>query len=525
MTKKNARSSGIILHITSLPSKEGIGTLGKNAFSFCDWLKKSGQSLWQVLPLGPTGYGDSPYASFSTFAGNPLLIDTADLVSRGWAKKADTAVPDYIKPSGKIDYGAVVWWKLPVLYKCAAFFLTSAQDEDKKRFETFKKKNRYWLDDYALYTSIKKYYDAEASEKKVEGAASRWNEFWPGGLARHDESALSEWTAGHREELEQIKVIQFFFFSQWDSLKKYAGENGIRIIGDIPIFVAADSADLWANKKFFQINQKTLALKAQAGVPPDYFSSTGQLWGNPLYDWKKLKEDGYSWWVKRIEHMMKLTDIVRIDHFRGFEAYWKVGAGEKTAVNGKWVKGPGKELFDVIKKKCPRAEIIAEDLGLITKKVAKLRDDCGFPGMKILQFAFNAQPWTEESAENLYLPENFETDNCVVYTGTHDNNTTVGALKENPPLYRQNIASYLGLNPSLSEEQICSALIECAMKSRARYCIIPLQDVLNISSEGRMNVPSASGGNWAWKLDELPDLSAAKRLAALVKEYDRINSL
>ena len=517
------RRAGVLLHITSLPSKEGIGTLGKSAFLFCDWLKKSGLSLWQMLPLGPTGYGDSPYASFSSFAGNPLLIDVSDLENRGWAKKGSVRVPQKLKAQKSVDYGSLVEWKIPLLYKCAEYFLLNASPSQKKQFSSFKKKNDSWLSDYALFTSIKNFYDKKASEEKVWGEASRWNNFWEKPLARHEAEALKKWTLSHSEELEFIKAVQFFFFTQWNDLKKYAAKSGIKIIGDIPIFVAADSADFWANQKFFQMNLRTLVQKSQAGVPPDYFSSTGQLWGNPLYDWKALKADGYSWWIKRISHVMTLVDVVRIDHFRGFESYWSVPYGEKTAVNGKWVKGPGKGLFDAVKASCPGAEIIAEDLGIITKKVEALRDSCGFPGMKILQFAFNENPWTEESEKNLYLPENYKTENCVVYTGTHDNNTTVGALKENPLQYKWNVCDRLGISDSESEEKICDVLVECAYSSKAKYCIIPMQDILKTGSEGRMNMPSRSGGNWTWKINgPLPGAAVQKKLFALAEKYARI---
>lgn len=521
MKKSAVRKSGILLHVTSLPSPEGIGTLGKSAFDFVSWLKKAGQSLWQVLPLGPTGYGDSPYAALSTFAGNPLLIDLADLVKRRWAKKSDTVLPEYISPSGPVDYGSVVWWKIPVLYKCASHFIQKAGDSDRKNYLSFCRKNRYWLDDFALFTSIKNFHDRKAAAEKVTGSASSWNRYWPKPLARHDETALEEWKSAHKDELEQIKVIQFFFFSQWAALKDFASENGIKIIGDIPIFVASDSADLWANRKFFQLCRKTLLQKTQAGVPPDYFSATGQLWGNPLYDWKALKEEGYSWWIQRIKHMMSMVDVVRIDHFRGFEAYWKVGAEEKTAVNGKWTKGPGKELFDAVRAACPRSEIIAEDLGLITEKVAALRDGCGFPGMKILQFAFNDRQWDEESMKNPYLPENYESDNCVVYTGTHDNNTTIGTLRENNERYRWNICDYLGLKDSSSDEEICAALVECAEESRAKYCIIPLQDILRTGAEGRMNTPSKAAGNWSWRMTGPVDSASARKLYAVTKKAGR----
>ncbi|MBO4405044.1 MAG: 4-alpha-glucanotransferase, partial [Treponema sp.] len=462
MRKSNQlRRAGVLLHITSLPSKEGIGTLGSSAFAFCDWLKKAGLTLWQVLPLGPTGYGDSPYASFSTFAGNPLLIDLQSLHECGWAEKRAIKVPAYIKAKGSVDYGSVVWWKLPVLYECASYFLRNASRSDRNAFLSFCRKNDFWLTDFALFTSIKNFYDKKASEEKVYGESSRWNSYWPRELARHEEKALVLWEKNHHEEIECIKAVQFFFFTQWSKLKKHAKKNGISFIGDIPIFVAGDSADVWSNRKLFQVCQRTLLQKSCAGVPPDYFSATGQLWGNPLYDWKKMKDDGYSWWISRIRHMMSLTDIVRIDHFRGFEAYWKVPYGEKTAVNGKWTKGPGKELFDCIKKACPKAEIIAEDLGVITEKVEALRDECGFPGMKILQFAFNENPWNEESGRNLYLPENFTDENCVVYTGTHDNNTTAGTLEESPVQYRWNVCDYLGLKDTADVKKITYSLIFC----------------------------------------------------------------
>lgn len=502
--KKNNfdRKSGILLHITSLPSSsmDGIGTLGREAYAFVDFLKRAGQTLWQILPLGPTGYGDSPYASSSSFAGNPLLIDLNSLVEKNWACKDDIVCPDFIKTEGNVDYGAVVFWKIPVLYKCASYFLENACEQDKLEYESFKKSNKLWLDDFALFTNIKEFYDKKAQSENVTGSMSCWNVFWPKNLARHEKEALKNWTKEHSSGLELIKVIQFFFFSQWFALKKYAGENNIKIIGDIPIFVAAESADLWANQQLFQLNRKTLAQKTCAGVPPDYFSATGQLWGNPLYDWKAIKESSWLWWINRIKHMMKLTDIVRIDHFRGFEAYWKVPYGETTAINGKWAKGPGVELFEAVKAKCKGAEIVAEDLGLITPKVKALRDKCGFPGMKILQFAFNENEWNEESGKNAYLPENFETENCVVYTGTHDNNTTLGQLKDCPARYAENVRRWLKLEDSAGYEELTEGLVKSAFESKAKYCIILMQDVLLKDSDCRMNTPSSCTGNWSWRM-------------------------
>ena len=518
------RTSGVLLHITSLPGTPGIGTMGKSAYAFVDWLNKAHQSLWQVLPLGPTGYGDSPYASFSTFAGNPLLIDLDDLVERGWADEQSIVPPEYIHSSGPVDYGSVVWWKVPVLYTCAQYFLSHASKKDRAAFQAFKNAQSSWLDNFANFTSIKKFYDAEAAAKKVTGVDSMWNRFWPKALASHNEEAVSKWVEEHADDIEQIKVIQFFFDTQWQTLKKYANKKGIKIIGDIPIFVAGDSADVWASQHLFQIDKKTLLQKAQAGVPPDYFSATGQLWGNPLYDWKAMKKENYAWWVSRIQNMLRLVDIVRIDHFRGFEAYWSVPANEETAVGGKWVKGPGKDLFDTIKAQLGTLPIIAEDLGVITDEVAALRDGCDFPGMKILQFAFSGEPWNADAASNAYLPHSFDSPRCVVYTGTHDNDTTMGILQSGGEGLKKNICAYLNLDEHCDLVTICHALVRLAFASSAQMCVVPLQDVYNIGSEGRMNTPSTTGSNWAWRMsDTLLDERGATELAWYASVYGRNN--
>lgn len=495
------RKSGVLLHITSLPNTPGIGTLGKEAYKFADWLHEANQTYWQVLPLGPTGYGDSPYASFSTFAGNPLIIDLDNLAERGWANRDDIVPPEYIKTEGKIDFGSVVWWKTPVLYKCAEFFLANAQNQDKTKYEEFKAENLSWLDNYASYTSIKKYYDAQAQEKGITGKETMWNSFWPKGLACHNYMSVSKWNNEHKDDIEKIKVIQFFFFVQWKELKEYVNKLGIKIIGDIPIFVAADSADVWANQKFFDFDKDTLQQKSCAGVPPDYFSATGQLWGNPLYNWDAMKKDHYSWWVSRIQNMMNLVDLVRIDHFRGFEAFWQIPYGEPTAVNGKWVKGPNKDLFDTIKKKLGNIPIIAEDLGVITPEVEELRDGCGFPGMKILQFAFNANKWNEESAAIKDLPHNYITPNIIVYTGTHDNDTTAGFFASCDEECRNNVRNYLGLSKDADAKDLAMAFVKSAYASVANTCIIPLQDVYALDSDARMNTPSTTGANWAWRME------------------------
>lgn len=519
----NKRKSGILLHVTSLPGTPGIGTLGESAYKFADWLKNANQSYWQVLPLGPTGYGDSPYQSFSTFAGNPLLIDFDDLVKRGWASKDEVLPPDYIKSQGNVDFGSVVWWKMPVLAKCAAYFLKNCSNEDRVKYEAFKNDQSSWLNNYADYTSIKNFYDAKAKNEGVEGVASMWNRWWPRELAEHDASAVSRWDAEHTDDVEQIKVIQFFFDQQWSSLKKYVNSLGIKIIGDIPIFVAGDSADVWANQKFFQMDSETLLQKTCAGVPPDYFSATGQLWGNPLYDWDAMKKDNYSWWVDRIKNMLRLVDVIRIDHFRGFEAYWQIPYGAPNAIKGEWIKGPGKDLFDEIKKRLGTLPIIAEDLGVITPEVEELRDGCGFPGMKILQFAFNDEPWTEESEENKDLPGNYKNPNVIVYTGTHDNDTSAGFFASASEQLKENVATYFELDKDLSAKELTQILIEKAFSSKADTAVIPLQDVFALGSEARMNTPSTTGSNWTWRMEKemLCDTKGASCLKELSKRFNR----
>ena len=495
------------MHPTSFAGTPGIGTLGKAAYEFVDWLESAHQSLWQILPIGPTGYGDSPYASFSTFAGNPLLIDLDTLVEKGWADKNDIVPADYIKNEGPVEYGSVVWWKMPVLFKCAEYFLKNADKNSRVAYEAFKNDNSAWLDNYANFTSIKAYYDKEAEKKGISGSAQMWNAFWPKDLASCDPTAVSKWNAEHTENIEQIKVIQFFFAEQWFAVKAYANKKGVSLIGDIPIFVAADSADVWANQKFFQLDQNGIPKKV-AGVPPDYFSATGQLWGNPLYDWDAMKKDNYSWWVKRTERMTKLVDVVRIDHFRGFEAYWSIPYGDPTAVNGKWIPGPNIDLFNAIKKALGALPIIAEDLGVITDGVRKLRDDAGFPGMKVLQFAFDPNEAGKDGMVNAFLPHMYNT-NAVVYTGTHDNDTMQGWLDSASDEAVQLAAEYaFGRKVEKSEArklsdsgEVCKALIKTAIASCADYAVIPMQDILCLGADARMNTPNTLGGtNWGWRI-------------------------
>jgi 4-alpha-glucanotransferase len=535
---KLPRASGILLHPASLPGTPGIGTIGKNAFSFVDFLTSSSCSLWQMLPLGPTGYGDSPYQSFSTFAGNPLLIDLDDIVTRGWAQKKDIVPPDYIKSEGKIDYGAVVSWKIPVLKKCVVYFAgAGAKSKDAKAYALFCRENKFWLDDFASFMSIKDFYDAKAkieneaasANKKNAHVSGMWNSYWPRDLASHNKKAVGMWIKNHCSEVESYKIIQFFFYTQWTALKSYANKKGVSLIGDIPIFVAPDSADVWAHQNLFQVNARGVPKKV-AGVPPDYFSATGQLWGNPLYDWSEMKRINYAWWIARIKQACKLTDYVRIDHFRGFEAYWAIPYGDRTAVGGKWMSGPGRALFDAIKKSLGDVPVIAEDLGVITDKVRALRDGCGFPGMKVLQFAFDVNEKKNGNLINVFLPHEYERE-CVVYTGTHDNDTVQGWVSSLDTHTRSLASSYFAghecsekeIDKSIKNGTFCFNMIRAAFASTASFAIVPLQDVYAVGSEGRMNTPSTSGANWSWRMSaEQINGASAKRAEAGLAELNML---
>ena len=492
------RLSGVLLHPTCLPGTPGIGTIGKQAYRFIDVLKAAKQSLWQILPIGPTGYGDSPYASFSTFAGNPLLIDLDMLVESGWAQTADIIPPDYIRNNGIVDFGSVVWWKMPLLRSIAGSFTKNAAQKDKDAYAVFSEQNAFWLNDYALFMSIKDFYDVQAQKEGVTGA--RWNNYWPKDLASCEKNSLMKWQSNHKDEIEVYKVIQFFFFQQWMALKKYANDNGVSIIGDIPIFVASDSSDVWSNQKLFLLDDAGQPLVV-AGVPPDYFSANGQLWGNPLYDWDAMKKEHYHWWIARIRHMLHLVDYVRIDHFRGFEAYWAVPAGEETAINGKWEPGPKHDLFYAIRDALGDIPIIAEDLGLITEGVRALRDDFNLPGMKILQFAFDMNEAGQHGMTNAFLPHMY-IQNCVVYTGTHDNQTMQGWLNSASDEEITLISEYIGgPGASFSRTELCRRLVQEAIASCADFAVIPLQDLFGVGDEGRINTPStADGKNWVWRM-------------------------
>lgn len=497
------RASGILLHPTSLPGPWGIGDLGSAAYRFVDFLTAAGQHLWQILPLGPTGYGDSPYQCFSAFAGNPLLVSFEPLVQAGLLREDELYAA--AQPFGaalhpqQVDYGAVIAFKLPLLRESFTRMRAGVAPELAAAFADFCTAQAGWLDDYALFMALK---DAH------NGAS--WHT-WEPELRTRKAAALRQARRDLAEPIMLQQYLQFLFFSQWMPLKAYANERGITIIGDAPIFVAYDSADVWANPKLFFLDEQGQPTVV-AGVPPDYFSATGQLWGNPLYRWDRMAKDGYDWWVARLRQTLSTVDILRLDHFRGFEAYWEVPASEATAINGRWVAGPGAALFTALRDALGDLPIIAEDLGLITPEVDALRTAFDLPGMKVLQFAFG------DDAKNVYLPHNYE-QSTVVYTGTHDNDTTIGWFHTAPQHERENAQRYLGRDGS----DIAWDLIRLALMSVADMAIFPLQDVLRVDGFGRMNTPGRAAGNWAWRFtaDQLND-GLAYGLRMQTATYGRI---
>lgn len=473
------RSSGILLHPTSFPSRFGIGDLGSQAYRFIDFLHASYQQYWQVLPLGPTGYGNSPYMSYSAMAGNHLLISLDKLVDAGLLSEEDFAdLPTF--PTDKVDFDQVIPVKVSLLHKACENFKTQATANQKKPFYTFCNTRGYWLNNYALFMALKDAHNGDS-----------WHT-WEPELVKREPAALRLAEETLTEQIFYYKFVEYEFFRQWSELKNYANDHGVQIIGDIPIYVAHDSADVWANPEIFALDEETGEVELMAGVPPDYFSSTGQLWGNPVYKWDVLEKQDFHWWVQRFEAMLDYIDIIRIDHFRGFEGYWAVPQGEKTAINGEWLKGPGTSLFDAIKRQLGKLPILAEDLGLITPEVEALRDEYEFPGMKVLQFGFNSDPG------NPFLPFNY-VRNCVVYTGTHDNDTTVGWYEKANDWEKRNLNLYLG---GISGDGVHWDLIRLALNAIANQAIIPLQDILGLGGEARMNFPSTSTGNWEWRYQE-----------------------
>jgi 4-alpha-glucanotransferase len=504
------RSSGILLHPTSLPGPHGIGDFGKAAYRWIDFLARSRQRLWQVLPLGPTGYADSPYACLSAFAGNPLLISLDLLLDAGDLAPEDLGdVPVF--PEGEVDYGRVITFKTLVLERAARRFAAHAPPARRWAYERFAAQNAHWLDDYALF----------AAAKEQHGLAA-WSD-WETGISLREAATVVEWEKRCADRLVVHKVLQFFFAQQWQELKAYANERHIQVIGDVPIFVAHDSADVWAHRDLFHLDavgRPTLV----SGVPPDYFSDTGQRWGNPLYRWEEMAERGYQWWIARVRAALEQVDIVRIDHFRGFVAYWEIPASEPTAVRGRWAPGPGAAFFETLEGALGRLPILAEDLGVITPEVVGLRERFGIPGMKILQFAFDEDAlrasFGEKTADwrNPFLPHNYGA-NFVAYSGTHDNETTSGWLENATPLQRQMALDYLGCADA---KRFHWAMVRAVLASVADLAIVPMQDVLGLGSEARMNHPGTVGSNWTWRCPAgaLTD-SLANRLARLVDLYER----
>ncbi len=511
---KFTRAAGVLLHPTSLPSDYCIGELGSKAFLFIDFLVESKIKLWQILPLGPTGYGNSPYAAISTFAGNPYLISLEKLKDKGYLSEKDLSECPSTDP-GRVDYRIVENWKMPVLEAAALKFLENGSAEEEKEYSSFCSENSAWLDDFALFLVIKTYYDLKAAKEKVSD--SRWNYYWDREIVLRDKDLLSEFSKQYSRDIEIIKVLQYFFFTQWQILKEYANKRGIRIIGDLPIYVASCSSDLWSNRGLFHVDGDGRPTVV-AGVPPDYFSRTGQLWGNPIYKWEIHEKEDFSWWISRIEGTLRLVDIVRIDHFIGLEAYWEVPADALTAESGKWVKAPGRKMFETLKAKLGELPVIAEDLGVLTKEVEALRDDFGFPGMKILQFAFAFRDDGIIDTENIFLPFNYSPDS-VVYTGTHDNDTTRGWYNSITDRERDLVRRYLGR----PDNNIVWDLIREALSSVAKYAVIPMQDLLDLDSEARMNKPSTlEESNWSWRVSEeaLNDFISG-RLGSLIQLYGR----
>jgi 4-alpha-glucanotransferase len=495
------RSSGILLHPTSLPGRYGIGDLGAEARHFIDFLASAGQTLWQVLPLGPTGYGDSPYQCFSAWAGNPLLISLERLVEQGWLDASALAAgPQF--PEDRVDFERLIPWKNAVL---------ESVKPPRLGFADFCEANAHWLDDFALFMALKAGHQGMA-----------WTR-WESGARDRDPKALTKWRDKLAAAIEGQKFLQFVFFEQWRELREYAHARGVRIMGDLPIYVAHDSADVWTNRQFFQLDAQGNPTVV-SGVPPDYFSKTGQLWGNPIYRWDALARDGYRWWLDRFRAAFQMVDLIRLDHFRGFEAYWEVPATETTAVNGRWVKGPGSALFRAAQHELGELPLVAENLGVITPEVEAIREEFGFPGMAILQFAFGTDPQA-----TTFRPHNYPRE-VVAYTGTHDNDTTVGwwtskgsgeSTRSDEDIRRERDFAMRYLNTD--GQEMHWTFIRALEASVADTVLIPMQDVLGLGSEARMNRPATLGGNWRWRYrPEALKPELARRLRELAELYDRI---
>jgi 4-alpha-glucanotransferase len=497
MAARYDRSSGLLLHPTSLPGPHGIGDLGPEAYGFVDFLAAASQRLWQVLPLGPTGYGNSPYAARSAFAGNPLLVSLERLRDEGLIDDADLHW-SFDGPLDRVEFSAVEQFKMAALRRAAERFSAEAPPNRRAAFDAFKHQNARWLDDFTLFMAL---------QQSHGGTWQTWGE----GLARRRPEALADARRMLATEIEVHAFAQFAFAEQWSALRAYAGERGIQLVGDIPIFVALDSADVWAQPELFLLDDRGFPTVV-AGVPPDYFSTTGQRWGNPLYRWDAIAATGYAWWINRFRAMLRLVDVIRIDHFRGFQAHWEIPAEHPTAEHGRWVGGPGRDLFQAARRALGDLPIIVEDLGVITEDVVALREELGYPGMKVLQFAFGSGP------SNPFLPHNFE-PNVVVYTGTHDNDTTVGWFRSASESERGHALEYL----CGDGESIAWDMIRLALASVADLAVAPVQDVLSLGYEARMNFPGKAEGNWAWRLapGQLTG-EHADHLSRLARAYGRV---
>ena len=474
-TMQLQRSSGILLHVSSLPAKYGIGDLGIEAYRWIDFLDQTGTKYWQILPLNPTGYGNSPYQALSAFAGNPLFIDLENLQKIGLLEKnCLTNCPKFTKT--KVQFNKVIKWKNKYLNDAYLIFKRKGNSRLLQEFAAFKERNRFWLDDFSIFMALREEY------KLVS-----WNQ-WPQSLRMREPGAVSAYRENNIQNIDMHAFYQFIFFRQWKRLKEYANQKGIYIIGDMPIFMGFDCSDVWAYPHLFLLDEHRQPTSV-AGVPPDFFSRTGQLWGNPLYNWKMHKSGNYDWWIKRVRETLRTVDLIRLDHFRGFAGFYKIPAGSKTAEQGKWVQGPGKSIFDSMKKELGELPFIAEDLGVITADVVKLRERYSFPGMRILQFAF----WKNADAE--YLPYNFP-KNCVVYTGTHDNDTSQGWYQKAPKHEKKFFMSYIGNH----KRNIAREMIRIAWSSVAALAVAPMQDFLQMDAKARMNLPATTSGNWEWRM-------------------------
>jgi 4-alpha-glucanotransferase len=504
------RCSGVLLHPTCLPSRFGIGDFGDAAYQFAEQLIGAGQTVWQMLPLGPTGYGDSPYQLFSAFAGNPLFISVERLVRDGVLESRDIeSAPEF--PLDTVEYDRVNDWKLPLLAKAYRSFHDNASNADKRAFGNFCRDQAFWLDDHALFIAL----------KNAIGANQSWTD-WDKDLVQRRPAVLAHWREKLSDEMRCRKYWQYEFYRQWDALRKYANERGLRFMGDIPIYVAHDSSDVWAHPEHFHLDEHGKPTVV-AGVPPDYFSATGQLWGNPIYRWDEMERSTFAWWTERFRAMFRLFDVVRLDHFRGFQAYWEVPASETTAMHGRWVQGPGPALFRAVKKELGDLEIVAENLGVITPEVEAIRHEFGFPGMAILQFAFGSDPQGCS-----FRPHNYDRD-LFAYTGTHDNDTVMGwwrseggdSTRTTEDVRKEKAFAIQYLGPD--GEPMNWKMMRALFASIARAAIVPMQDVLGLGSESRMNKPGTLGGNWRWRMRPAAfTADAQRRLREFAIAYDRI---